>query len=46
MNYKMTKEIMDIVMPLSRELDMNPIKVLEMLIKEGSQVCAQQYQKK
>ncbi len=46
MNYKMTKEIMDIVMPLSRKLDMNPIKVLEMLIKEGSQVCAQQYQPK
>ncbi|MGO2341859.1 hypothetical protein [Vibrio litoralis] len=42
----MTTEIMDIVMPLSRQLNMNPIQVVEMLIKKGSQVCAQQYQKK
>lgn len=46
MNYKMTTEIMDIVMPLSRQLGMNPIQVIEMLIKQGSQVCAQQYQPK
>lgn len=46
MNYKMTTEIMDIVMPLSRQLDMSPIKVVEMLIKEGSQVCAQKFHKK
>ena len=35
MNYKPSAKMLDLIMPLARELDISPVRLMEMMLLEG-----------